>query len=187
MKKAPAKPYLKKYSHISNFTIWIVDGNYIRCHLNEDFTNFGQHYRFKFIPKNEFWVDQEYSSRKEIDYFIDHLLVEHRLMSEGKSYNYALEKADVVEQSERQKVELLRTFGREIIQKIHKKLLKQYSSHELKVWLVHGDLVRDFFSIDFTEGGHDLVYNFIPRDEVWIDDDTNPKELRFILLHELYI
>jgi hypothetical protein len=40
-----------------DITVRIVDGVYICGHMDEEFTNFGQHYRFKFIPKNEFWID----------------------------------------------------------------------------------------------------------------------------------
>ena len=47
-------------------------------------------------------------------------------------------------------------------------------------------LVGDFFYIDFTEGGHDKVFDFIPKKEIWIDDDLNPEERLFILVHELH-
>jgi Mn-dependent DtxR family transcriptional regulator len=54
------------------------------------------------------------------------------------------------------------------------------------VWVIRGDLVRDFYFIDFTEGGHDKVYHFVPEKEVWLDDDLNPRERKFVLLHELH-
>jgi len=47
------KPYLKRYTSISGFIVWIVDGKYIRENVDEEFTNCGAHYRFKFIPENE--------------------------------------------------------------------------------------------------------------------------------------
>ena len=40
--------------------------------------------------------------------------------------------------------------------------------------------------IDFTEGGHDYVYEFVPENEVWIDDDIAEKERGYVLLHELH-
>jgi hypothetical protein len=52
--------------------------------------------------------------------------------------------------------------------------------------VVDGELVRDLYYIDFTEGGHDKVYKFVPPKEVWIDDDVSPAERKFILLHELH-
>lgn len=179
------KPYIKKYGKISKFTVWIVDGNYIRENIDEEFTNFGQHYRFRFIPKNEFWIDKEYGIGREERFFIDHMLVENRLMGEGKSYNNALNKADMIERSERQKLKIIKK-KEVLIKKVCRKLLKKYSKNNLKVYIVNGRLVRSIFFIDFTEGGHDKVYNFIPKNEIWIDDDVNPKERKFILLHEVH-
>jgi hypothetical protein len=46
--------------------------------------------------------------------------------------------------------------------------------------------VRDLYDIDFTEGGHDWVYKFVPKGEVWIDNDVKPEERSYIILHELH-
>ncbi len=189
------KPYLRRYGTISKFTIYIVDGMYIRDHIDEEFTNFGQHYRFRFIPPREFWIDREHGGGKEIHFYIDHMLTEHRLMSKGKSYGYALSRADAREHSERNKSKLMARFNNnhannkpvdnKIIRQIHQRLLKTYSG-KVKIWIVNGELVRDMFFIDFTEGGHDLVYHFVPRNEIWIDDDVSLLERKYVLLHELH-
>jgi hypothetical protein len=63
---------------------------------------------------------------------------------------------------------------------------KLISKPGLTVWRVSGELVRDLFFIDFTEGGHHYVYHFVPGDEVWIDDDVQPLERKFVILHELH-
>ena len=125
------KPYLKKYGTLAGFTVWIVNGTYIRQYLNEEFTNFGQHYRFHFIPRHEFWIDKEYSERGEENYYIDHLLVEYRLMSEGKDYYHAVEAADRIERRERSKSRLLQQMKKE-----HKHPLKQIYKCLLKKALV---------------------------------------------------
>jgi len=52
-------PYIKKIDERGNLQIWIVDGSYIRSHIDEEFTNFGQHYSFSYIPKNELWIERE--------------------------------------------------------------------------------------------------------------------------------
>ena len=182
------KPYIKKADRIGPLTVWIVDGQYIRKNIDEEFTNFGQHYRFRFIPTREFWIDEEHGLGEE-QFFIDHLLVEHRLMAEGMVYDKALEKADAVERRERRKTELIREISRlpkkDIIENIHQQLLKKYSG-TVRVWVVKGELVRSLYFIDFTEGGHDKVYPFVPKNEVWIDDDLGPGERKFVLLHELH-
>jgi len=185
------KPYLKKITDISKFAVWEVDGDYIRTNIDEEFTNYGQHYLFNFIPKNEFWIDKERVPGEE-RFYIDSMLVMNRLMARGMSHNDAAKRADRIERSERRKAELANgknKFGkikREIIERIHKKIIRKYSTKDFKIWVINGRKVRDFFFIDFTEGGHDKVYKFIPRDEIWIDDDVEPREIRFVLIHELH-
>ena len=56
----------------------------------------------------------------------------------------------------------------------------------LSVWIINGRLVRSGFDDDFTEGGHDYVYEFVPRDEIWIDNDLEEVERPYVLLHELH-
>ncbi len=182
------KPYIKKLDQIGRISIWIVDGQYIRKSMDEEFTNFGQHFRFRFIPRNEFWIDSEHGPGEQ-QFFIDHLLVEHRLMAAGMPYDKALVKADAFERNERRRTQqvkdILSLDLEHVIENIHKILLKKYSG-TVKVWVVKGELVRSVFFIDFTEGGHDKVYRFIPRNEVWLDDDLGAGERKFVLLHELH-
>jgi hypothetical protein len=52
-------PYIEKIDRHGPIDIWIVDGAYIRGHIDEEFTNFGQHYRYPYIPLHEFWLDRE--------------------------------------------------------------------------------------------------------------------------------
>ena len=184
------KPYVKKIAVISKFTVWLVDGQYVRTKMDEEFTNFGQHYRFRFIPRNEFWIDHLHGPG-EAHFFIDHLLIENRLMAEGVGYDQALARADRAELKERYKVDFIRrhhTAGQSppaTIRRVHKTLLRSYS-RDLRVWIISGELVRDLFFIDFTEGGHDKVYHFVPAGEVWLDDDLMRTERPFVLLHEVH-
>lgn len=175
---------------MAGFSVWIVDGNYIRNNIDFEFTNYGQHYRFKFIPKNEFWIDKQINEGEE-EFFIDHLLVENRLMAEGVNYSDAIDKADRIEKRERNQSKLMTSImakklsKKEIVEKIHKKLIKKFSK-KIKIWIVDGELVRDVFNQWYTEGGHDLKYPFIPKNEIWIDDDLSKKEIPFIVLHEVH-
>ncbi|MEN6310755.1 MAG: hypothetical protein ABFD80_04375 [Acidobacteriota bacterium] len=182
------KLYIRKLDQIGEITVWIVDGVYVRKNVDEEFTNFGQHYRFRFIPAREFWIDREHGPGEQ-QFFIDHLLVEHRLMAGGMLYDKALERADAVERRERRKSEMIRTIAaldrEHIIEDIHKQLFKKYSG-AVKVWIVKGELVRSLYFIDFTEGGHDKVYHFVPKSEVWLDDDLGPEERKYVLLHEFH-
>ena len=51
-------PYIKRIDERDGLAVWAVDGAYIRGHIDEEFTNFGQHYRYGYIPENEFWIDR---------------------------------------------------------------------------------------------------------------------------------
>jgi hypothetical protein len=181
-------PYLKKAGQRGNINIWIVDGTYVRTHIDEEFTNCGQHYNFKYIPKDEFWLDHE-EKPDEQKFFIDHLLIEHRLMAKGVSYNDALEQADKIEITERKKSGDVRklTKGKNLpdAEKVHVRLWKKLET-PVSVWIIDGRLVRSVFDIDFTEGGHDYVYEFVPQNEVWIDNDLEEIERPYVLLHELH-
>jgi len=185
------KPYLKKFSEVSGFKVWIVDGEYIRENMDEEFTNFGQHYRFRFIPKNELWIDKERVPGEE-KFFIGYLLIENRLMSKGTSYDKAVDKGNIFERGEREKSKLmkkrikLKKDPKKLMNIVHKDLLQKYSTKKIKIWIVSGEAVRGLFYVDFTEGGHGYVYSFIPKNEVWIDDDIEPDEIKFVLLHELH-
>ncbi|MEI8243574.1 MAG: hypothetical protein WCI17_09935 [bacterium] len=53
MAETRKKPYLQKLTKRGDIVVWIVDGSYIRGHIDEEFTNFGQHLRFPYIPDNE--------------------------------------------------------------------------------------------------------------------------------------
>jgi len=185
----PKPPYIEKIEERGNLQVWIVDGSYIRGHIDEEFTNFGQHYRHPFIPLNELWIDRE-AKHDERRFFIDHLLVEHRLMAEGMPYEEALREADRAERKERRHAGYVRRLtdhgqklpdGRDAHQRLWQKL-----ENGVSVWIVDGSLVRSVFDIEFTEGGHDHIYEFVPENEVWIDDDLEEQERGYVLLHELH-
>jgi len=190
-KKNIKKAYIKELSKISGFKVWIVDGKYIRNNIDEEFTNCGQYYKFKFIPKNEFWIDRERNPGEE-KYFIDSMLIMNRLMAKGISHKVAVKAADRAEKRERAKSKLMKKELKikkskgNVISTVYNILLEKYSSKKIKIWIVKGELVRDLFFLDFTEGGHNRVYSFIPKDEVWIDDDLSSVERKFVLLHELH-
>ena len=183
------KPYISKVDTRGYLTIWIVDGAYIRGNIDEEFTNFGQHYRYSYIPENELWIDRE-AANDERRFFIDHLLVEHRLMKQGLSYDKALPEADTEERKERRRAGDLKHAthsgktlpqGKEVHERLWKKL-----ENGVSVWIVSGRLVRSLFDIDFTAGGHDYVYEFVPENEIWIDNDIVEAERGYVLLHELH-
>lgn len=185
------KPYIQKFCKVGEYSVWIVDGNFIRKNIDEEFTNFGQFYRFNFIPQNELWIDKEHS-RGEEKFYIDAMLTIIKAVKKGLPYAEAVKKATSKEKKERKKSKLFQEIkisnldNAHLIDKLHIRLLKKYSGKKIQVWRVNGEIVRDFFFLDFTEGGHSKVYPFIPENEIWIDDDLSEREWKFVLLHEIH-
>ena len=187
---ADLKPaYIEELDERGDLKVWIVDGAYIRSHVDEEFVNFGQHYRYTYIPINELWLDRE-AEHDERRFFIDHLLVEHRLMAAGMPYQQALPKADQAERRERRRsgdMSSMTNHGQNLPdgKDVHERLWQKLKTG-ISVYIVNGRLVRSVFDIDFTEGGHDYVYEFVPENEVWIDDAIVEAERGYVLLHELH-
>jgi hypothetical protein len=188
MKLSLKPPYIEKVEEHGDLTVWIVNGSYIRGRIDEEFTNFGQHYRYSYIPLKELWIDHE-AKNDEKRFFIDHLLTEHRLMAKGMPYEKAIEEADKVERRERRRTgDVKRVTKGEALpdpRRVHEQLWKKLENG-VSVWIVNGRLVRSVFDIDFTAGGHDHVYEFVPDNEVWIDNDIEEQERGYVLLHELH-
>jgi len=186
-----SKPYLQKLIDVGDFAVWIVDGFYIRNTLNREFTNFGQHFRFPFIPKYEFWIDKENLTHEEY-FYISHMLTEWFLMAAGVDYDSAISKADAAELRERKKTSLLNKVLDEkaespkaVVKEVYETQVEKY--HDvLDLWIVNGEVVRGLYFIDFTEGGHHFVYKFVPVSEVWIDGDLSQEEMPYVILHELH-
>ena len=161
----------------------------MRCHTDHEFTNFGQHYRYPYIPETELWLDQE-GDPDEREFFIEHLLVEHQLMERGMPYEQALVEGDKAERRERRQAGDVRRVtdgGRELptAEDVRERRWKTLENG-VTIWIVNGRLVRSVFYVDFTAGGHDCVYEFVPEKEVWIDDDIVEEERPYVLLHELH-
>ena len=187
------KPYIKKISEVSGITVWRVDGFYIRQNIDINFNNFGQHYRFNYIPRNEFWLDKQAKTGIEEKYFIEHLLAEHKLMTEGTDFNDAIDEGDKVEQEMRNKdkvvqklQEKLKTAPEAVYKRIRQKKLGGCSNKIISTYIVNSNLVRSLFYMDWVAGGHDHVYNFVPKNEVWVDNDIISKEKPYLILHELH-
>lgn len=55
----------------------------------------------------------------------------------------------------------------------------------LSVWLVSGEYVRNHTDIDFTQGGNEAIYTYVPKNEIWIDDATRPFDQTATTFHEM--
>ncbi len=80
----------------------MVDGPKIRRELYIDFSIGGNDQRYKFIPKNEIWIDNSISV-EELQYTIIHEIFERKLLKKGLTYNRAHDLAAQEEWKYRQK------------------------------------------------------------------------------------
>lgn len=178
--------YLKKVGCRGEISIWVVDGKKIRDSLDPEFTNYGFHYCNSYIPEKEFWIDKE-AAPDEKRFFIAYMATVWKLMRSGWTYKQAVIQGELVERAERQKAKVVKELFQENysdqIKTIHKYLAGKIADN-ISVWIVDGKLVRALFYIDFTEGGHYLVYPFVPKKEIWLDNDLMVKERSYVLLHE---
>ncbi len=56
-----------------------------------------------------------------------------------------------------------------------------------KIYLVDGNKVRNDH-IEFTMGGHGYVYDYVPKDEIWIDENlkSKPDDMEATIKHEVF-
>lgn len=66
---------------------------------------------------------------------------------------------------------------------IKKKLIMKIK--DTKIYLVDGEEVRNKISVDFTMGGHGYVYDYVPEDEIWIEDLKSGFDKKATMYHEL--
>jgi len=181
-------PYVRCLERRGVLAVWVVDGAYVRKNIDEELSNFAHHLSTPEVRKNEIWIDEE-TDPDEQRFFIHHAVVERRLMQRGLNYDAARKRANAEERKLRVAAGDLRKVirGKNLpdATRVHRDLWKTLPSG-VQVWFVKGRLVRSVYDVEFTEGGHEHVYEYIPRGEVWIDDDIHEDERGFVLFHELH-
>lgn len=188
------------------YRVFVADDEAIRnkAEYAEEFGDYGvfpekggfSTINFPFIPKNEIWIAESIKP-SERHFIIDNALSYVRHVLRGMDASEAYDRALRRETSGRAKDAAYRL---RIKKKItfknlaHKEVLKavyirEYTSigdvgDAVRVYLVDGEIVRDIYKTDYIEGGHGYVYEWIPKDEIWIDSKMRPDEIPIILLHE---
>ncbi len=185
----PSHIYLKKLGKQNGYTAWLVNGAAVRKELDENFVEYDYHGHFRFIPEREFWIDDEMSV-KEYGLYLRRLLKETSFLKEGMSVADAARRADAFEETLRQNGKrvqnILASQNQEVFRRtLKKKKIEEYSG-VVAVWLVDGPLVRSVYFLGYAEGGHDVVYPWIPKNEIWLEESLKPEERAFIVLHELH-
>ena len=164
-----------KPAMLGKYRITYIDSNKFRKKslLNVEFCTAAVHDDFpRHIKKDEIWIDDSIKP-KEIPTILKGLSVRLSEIENGGKNPY--EKGIAAEKKER-------NGHREKLKKKKHMTIKDYSG-EIEVYLVSGKAVRDNYKTDFSQGGHGYVYDWIPKNEIWIEDEEKD-EIAPILAHE---
>lgn len=172
-------PRLRSLGHRSPYLIYLVDDEQIRNQSLplQEFGGFATHLNFPaFIPREEIWIGKSVP-RPEIDLYVINAITQLKAASSLNDfsliYDAGLTEERIQRASHVDDVLYQRHFG------------EMRNAHQpLDVWLINGKYVRDHFKIDFVEGGHGIVYDFVPLDEIWIESTLTETEIPVIILHE---
>src|SRR5262249_7589988 len=76
------------FGRLDDDEVWIVDGRAVRDHFDPNFTQGGHHWRYRFVPRRQIWIDDAVAAR-ELEYTLVHEAHELHLMRRGMSYDDA--------------------------------------------------------------------------------------------------
>ena len=141
--------------------------------------------RFDYENEENNLLYKAFSSKKDLDIMslINHIGggIEH---IEYKDDDKIIEKSPL---NKKQKEQYDR--GKKITFKESKDFRKKLfttTADNIKVYLIDAEHIRTNIDIDYTMGGHGYIYpNYIPEDEVWIDDRMNELDINATTVHEL--
>ena len=90
------KKFLRNYK---GYKVYIVDGNYVRKHIDIDYLGGGNPSRYQYIPEDEFWIEKlSDGAPEDILGFIVHEYEECEMMKkQGMDYETAHDKASTAE------------------------------------------------------------------------------------------
>lgn len=188
------------------FNIWIVDGNYIRREIFNEFIYGGNDERYTFVPENEIWIDNSISSEEYLT-TLEHEINERNLMRQnGYTYFDAHDSSlmielgmrrgfmDVANKHEKQ-LPMVTPIDYDSTQEIEDlpeqiKLSGIYKIPYAKrdgveIWVVDGFKIRRDIYPDFGFSGNSNAYMFIPANEIWIDASITCQEIEYSIQLEL--
>ncbi len=153
--------------------IKLVDGAFIRNIVDVDFSGEGSNVMYSYIPSGVMWLDEVLSDEKA--FFVKLHSLERELLQVGLSYENSRKIVceTLVSKSKQKPNPVLGTYN------------WFPKDKDLKILIVDGQMVREFFDPKFIQGGHDLVYSYIPKNTIWMENAFK-KEYLFTLLHEIY-
>jgi hypothetical protein len=175
----PAKQIRKKLiGRFGDISIYRVDGEQVRSISNglEEFNESASHMIIDAIPENEGWVENTVT-KEELPFVV------FGLVSGMISGNY--DAGELAEKAERYKVSPSQD-GASGTPDPNTYIQKLGDIFGVKFYLIDANVVRNQYKVDFALGGNNGPYDWVPRDEIWLDAAIHPSELPYIALHEFY-
>jgi hypothetical protein len=177
------KPLTLDGVHLScehGLKIYLVDGTHVRNHVDSDFFT-GSGFSARHIPRGEIWIDESVPE-SEVHHLIENECVLAEEIRSGKSIERACSKAEKIEGESRKWEKKLGPKTKTEWKKDTGERLEP----SFKVFLVDGNHVRDTMDPTFIQGGNEFRYDFVPKNELWIDWNMPEEEHPYILFHEHY-
>ena len=163
-------------------TVKYVNGFLIRNTLDLDFSllhEYGKgiaaiHNKY-YIPKDEIWIDAPF--RKETQF-----LLKLEGFYKSSEINKELTENESLKGPFDQKRAVLKKLC--LPPPIPNYVIKKEQNKSIKLVYVDGSIVRRYLDPDFSFGGHEFVYSYIAKGEIWIDFLMDKKEIPYAVLHE---
>lgn len=125
----------------------------------------------EFVPSGEIWIDHRYEAQT------DFLLQIYRIETMRRFANSS--KYGPIREYMKKKLCLHGPIPPFIER-------QEYDEdNDLTICYVRGEVVQYYLDPPYILGGHDLVYDYIPKRTVWIDIRQDPCEIKHTLLHEI--
>jgi hypothetical protein len=187
------EPKLNKkrlFTH-ADFTIFTVNGLSVRNASlgDEEFGNFATHDEFPdVIGKNEVWISEKIASEEGIFFIANALtyLARKAVGATEKAYDDGIKVERVLRESINGVEFRDGKPHKQVPETIYKKeyITLPDPKGPVVVWLVDGNLVRSYYKTDYTQGGHGYVYPWVPKQQIWVEDGADHREIHFIVCHE---
>ena len=168
---------LQKPSKIGKYHIVYIDSKEFKNSSleNQEFCTIAINQDFpKSIGKNEIWIDNNIT-KSELPALLkgatNRLKALERSKKGDAAYTIGMSKE--------------RCYRKKHKSKIEKKKYCEINDDKsvYSVYFVSGKAVRDSYKTDFSQGGHGYVYNWIPKNEIWLEKEEHD-ESSLILIHE---
>ena len=181
---------IERLQNHCGFKVCVVNGEAVRRHSQDcdEFGNWAISSDFpEIIPEDEIWISDE-APKEERQFLLSAAMVEINDLENGKSAPEAYDHAIRKERSLRKKahgVKFEPHKKNEVAPKqVYVKRLGNIKKEGLKLFLVDGEFIRDKYKTDFVDGGNGAVYDFVPNDELWVEDLLDDAERVATLVHE---